>query len=362
MKRQVRQFRDRAINSLILGIEAFNRPYERGRVEAVLIWLNHAFEMLLKAAIVDRRGSVEDRATGESYTFQKCLNIAQSDLQLLRQDAAMSLSTMNDLRDCAMHNILQLSEQLLYTHAQSAVSRFDELLRAAFAEPLAGYLPDRVLPVSVNPPRDLELLMDSELDQIKQLLAPGRRRKASARARLRPIAIMERNTVRNPGQPGPRELSRLMKRLAEGDPWRQLFPGVAALVFGGAGEGTPLSLFITRRQDGGIPVRVVAEGEEPTAVIAERRVDLLQAYPYGLRDMAVSLEVTAPKLLALITGRGFQSSDRYFREFTIGKSRFKRYSQAALHDLRSILDRVDLDEVWREHQRSRALAARQQAS
>jgi hypothetical protein len=362
MKRQVRQFKERAINSLILGIEAFNRPYERGRVEAVLIWLNHAFEMLLKAAIVEQRGSVEDARTGQSYTFQKCLNIAQSDLGLLDEDAGMTLSIINDLRDCAMHNVVEVSEQLLYTHAQCAVSRFDELLRAAFGEPLAQHLPDRVLPVSVNPPHDLELLMDSELDQLKQLLAPGRRRKATARARLRPIAIMERNTIGRPGQPAHRELSRLMERLAGGEPWRRVFPGVAALVFGAEGEGTPFSLFITRRQEEGIPVRLVAEGEEPTAVIAERRVDLLETYPYGLRHMAVRLGVTEPKLLALITVRGFQSSDRYFREFTIGKSRFKRYSQAALHDLGSIIDRVDLDAVWHEYQRSRALAARQQAS
>ena len=36
----------------------FNRPWDRGRTEAVLILLDHSFEMLLKAAIRHRQGKI----------------------------------------------------------------------------------------------------------------------------------------------------------------------------------------------------------------------------------------------------------------------------------------------------------------
>ena len=54
VKRDVSELKKRAINSLVLGIELFNRPHDDGRAEGVLILLHHAFEMLLKAVIKDK--------------------------------------------------------------------------------------------------------------------------------------------------------------------------------------------------------------------------------------------------------------------------------------------------------------------
>jgi hypothetical protein len=47
---------EKATDSLLLGIEKFNCPFERGRVTSILIFLDHAFEMVLKAAILHRGG------------------------------------------------------------------------------------------------------------------------------------------------------------------------------------------------------------------------------------------------------------------------------------------------------------------
>lgn len=54
MKKEAKILLEKAVNSLILSVEHFNRPWDQGRVEAVLILLDHAFEMLLKAAILHR--------------------------------------------------------------------------------------------------------------------------------------------------------------------------------------------------------------------------------------------------------------------------------------------------------------------
>jgi len=43
-KRDVKELKQRAIHSLVLAIELFNRPHEDGRPEGTLILLHHAFE------------------------------------------------------------------------------------------------------------------------------------------------------------------------------------------------------------------------------------------------------------------------------------------------------------------------------
>ena len=57
----------KATDSLILAIEHFNRPIDRGRVSAVLILLDHAFEMLLKAAILHRGGRIREARKREPH-------------------------------------------------------------------------------------------------------------------------------------------------------------------------------------------------------------------------------------------------------------------------------------------------------
>ncbi len=56
MRREARHLFTRGVDSLVLAVEHFNRPHDRGRTETVLILADHAFEMLLKSAIIHRGG------------------------------------------------------------------------------------------------------------------------------------------------------------------------------------------------------------------------------------------------------------------------------------------------------------------
>jgi hypothetical protein len=50
MKKEARLLKSKAISSLLLSIDHFNRLSDVGRVESLLILMDHSFEMLLKAA------------------------------------------------------------------------------------------------------------------------------------------------------------------------------------------------------------------------------------------------------------------------------------------------------------------------
>ena len=61
MKKEVKLLVKKAVNSLILSIEHFNRPWDKGRPETVLILLDHSFELLLKGAILHKGGKIQKK-------------------------------------------------------------------------------------------------------------------------------------------------------------------------------------------------------------------------------------------------------------------------------------------------------------
>ena len=149
--------------------------------------MHHAFEMLLKAAIRDRTGTVFDKGGRYSYGCNKCLEIARNELSLISADESYTLSLLDNLRDNSMHFYQVISEDVLYIQSQAATTLFDDLLENAFGEKLGDQIPERVLPISSRPPMDLQVLFDSEFKQVDRLLEPGSRRGIQAAAQLRPI-------------------------------------------------------------------------------------------------------------------------------------------------------------------------------
>ena len=134
MKKEARLLLDKAVNSIVLSAEHFNRLSERGRIEAVLIFLDHGFEMFLKAAILHRGGKILERRAKQTIGFDHCVRkaLTEGDIQFLNEEQALTLQMINGFRDAAQHHLLDLSEQLLYTSTQAGVTLFRDLYRDVF--------------------------------------------------------------------------------------------------------------------------------------------------------------------------------------------------------------------------------------
>ena len=65
------------------------------------------------------------------------------------------------------------------------------MLQRVFDLKLTDFMPERVLPISSNPPKTLDNLMEIEFTNIKELVKYGKRRKLEAAAKLRSFAIVE---------------------------------------------------------------------------------------------------------------------------------------------------------------------------
>ena len=208
MKREAKFLLKKATDSLVLSIEHFNRPWDRGRVDTVLILLDHAFEMLVKAAIVHRGGMIQKPGESQTIGFDECLRKGLSDgrIKFLKEDQVLQLQALNNLRDAAQHYLIDLSEQHLYLHAQAGLTLFRDILRDVFVEGLNVQLPSRVLPLSTTPPTDLATVFELEIEEVRKLLKPGKRRRMEAITKLRGLAAVDGAVLGSPLQPKEKEL------------------------------------------------------------------------------------------------------------------------------------------------------------
>lgn len=354
MKREARLLLQKASDSLLLAVELFNRPSDRGRVSATLIQLDHAFEMLMKAAIVGRGGSIRDRRARETIGFDACVRKGLSDgsVKFLSPEQALTLQTINGLRDAAQHHLLDISEGQLYLHMQSGLTLFRDLLKKVFGQELSKHLPSRVLPVSVTPPTNLVALFDNEVTEIQKLLQPKRRRRIEAEARLKPLAILDATLRGEKGQPSAGDLRRLGKHIRADIDWHKLFAGVAAINVVSSGSGTDLALRISKKE--GIPIQIVPEGTPDAAVVAVKRVNDFDFFSLGAKGLAQKLGINMAKTIAIVDHLGLRKRSDCYKEFKIGKAIFKRYSPKAIETIQEALKTESADTIWERRKATKA--------
>lgn len=342
-KRDVKELKERAINSLVLAIELFNRPHENARSEATLILLHHSFEMLLKAIIKNKTGTVHAKDDKYSYGFDKCLEVAQSELKIISKDERATLSILDAHRDTAVHYYQDVSEDLLYLQCQAAVTLFDDTLSKSFGMKLADFIPERVLPISTRPPKDIQLLIDSEFTQIDNLLGTGSRKGLQAIARLRSIMALATASRDSAERVSEKELSQAIRRRRSGEEWKVIFPEIAQLRIETEGDGVPVSLRI--RKDG-YPIRIAADGED-ALIIRER--DWFDKYSLSITDIARKINKTVPKTRAYMFELNLWDDSDMYGEKRIQSQTYKRYTKKALDAFRVAVTQYSEEEMWEKH-------------
>ncbi|MFI4914890.1 MAG: DUF3644 domain-containing protein [Phycisphaerales bacterium JB060] len=347
MKKEAKLLLGKSLNSLTLAVQHFNSPFDTGRQEAVLILLDHACEMLLKAAIVHRGGRIRSSKNEHTFGYEKCVQVGRSDGQVkfLDDNQALTLQMLNSLRDAAQHHLVEVSEGQLYVHAQSTVTLMRDVLKDVFQQDLQDVLPRRALPLATSAPTDVVTLFDTEIKEVAKLLAPGKRKRTEARARLKPLAILNKALEGEKGEPTDRDLNALIKRVAGGSTWQDLFGGAAQLTTtSGSGDGPEIAMRITRKE--GVPIYQVPEGTPGAYPVAVRHVREQDRYSLSHTDLRKKLGLRFNQTTALIWYLGIKRDPALFKEIAVGKSTFPRYSEKALKAMKEAIDEHDLDEVW----------------
>lgn len=355
LKKNVGPLLARATESLTLAVELFNRPADTARAHGVLILLQHAFEMLLKAIILQRTGTIHDRDRRYTYGFDKCLTVTSDELMLLTKDERATLSILDAQRDQAAHYYLDISEDVLYVHAQSAVTLFDALIGRAFKRKLADALPSRVLPISTRPPRDLAVLLSSELAEVDRLLATGTRQGAQAAARLRAVLAFTVGSRDGAERVPETDIESAVALRRKNQAWAVILPEIAQLRLDTDGSGIPISMRIAKQAD--IAVRIGKPGEQTEGILLKQEIDPWSVFTLSRDDLAKKIGLTGPRTHALIFELELQADPECYRELRKKSQVFKGYSKRALDRLRAAKDELNLDEVW-NRQRGRLTSSK----
>lgn len=347
LKQNVTPLLDKSIESLTLAIELFNRPTEIARTHGVLILMQHSFEMLLKACILQKTGSIHDREQRYTYGFDRCLAVATEQLKVISSDERATLSILDAQRDQAAHYYVEMSEDILYVHAQSSVTLFNELIKKVFGMALSERLPSRILPVSTRPPRDLVTLFNNELAEVDRLLTSGKRQGAAAAAKLRTILAFTVGS-RDGGQRVPEtEISAAIALRRRKSEWDVILPEVAQLKLSTDGSGIPITMRISK--DAPIAVRIAKPGEAVTGTVIKQLIDQWDVFNMSRDDLAKKLTLTGPRTHALIYELNLQSDPECYKELQKKSQVFKGYSKKALDKLRQAQLELNIEEVWARH-------------
>lgn len=344
LRQEARELKRKALSSLRVAMTSFNSPDDDGRTTAVLLHLQHSFEMLLKAALTQNRFDVFDKKSGRSIGFEACIReCLQRATTKIEESEAGTLRAIDAMRDDEQHWFNFVSEPMLFVHARAAVTLFDDLLDRYFGEKLADHLPVRVLPISTDPPSDFHTLIDSEYSQVKKLLAPGRRARHEAQARIRTLLAMEAH-VSEHAEVSRNDVLRVEKGIAGGLDRDKVFPKLNTVAATVTGSGTTLTVRFSKQT--GAPVRYASEDESAAAV---REVDLSNKFHWSPGQLSDKLALTPPRCRALRLHLGIDADADCSHTFTFGTQKHPRYSDNAYVKLRDALKVVDMENVWQAH-------------
>ena len=308
-------------------VATFNGVDDSGRQTAVIRDLHHAFEMLLKAALSEKSVKLFDRKSGRSLGFEKCVRLSREHLGLSGHQVGL-LRAIDAVRDDEQHWLSELSEGLLYLHARAGVTLFDEILERTSRKRLGDYLPERVLPISTSPITEVEILVDQQYKQVKDLLRPGKRRRVEARSMLRGLLAMEGH-VSDDARVSERDVDRVERAVREGKPVEQVFPRLTNVAATYSGEGSAVQVQFTKRQ--GAPVQLVP-ADDPRETAAVREVDLQRKYHLSKSDLAEKVGLTRPKANALRQHLGIDEDEDYAHVFQFESQKHFRYSDNAVSE------------------------------
>lgn len=345
LRQDARALKKKALSSMRAGMTAFNSPHDDGRVTDVLLRLQHAFEMLLKASLVQGGKSGFDKKTGRSIGFEAAVRQCQQLTGLkITDEEAGTLRAIDAMRDQEQHWLTEVDEGLLYLHARASVTLFDDVLHKAFGERLADHLPLRVLPISVEPPQDFVTLVDREYANVAALLKPGRRARTTARAKLRALLAMESH-VDPDAQVSVTDVNRVEKGVKAGKTRDQVFPRLGEV--GAAVTGQGLEVQVRFVKQGGVPVRLVKDDAVDAAAI--RDVDLQKKYHRPPNDLARAVGISTARGTALRAHLGIDGDDDCRHVFLFGSQRHVRYSDNAFTRMRDAVASLDMNAVWAAH-------------
>lgn len=149
--REIEFLKEKSISSFLMAIEIINKPTLLYRTENFVFNMCNAWELLLKAQIVDQSGEMSiyyKKNKDRTITLQNCIDIIFSDFN---NPVKKNLELIQKLRNKATHFITPEYNELYVSFFQANIIYFVEHMKKIFSINLNDRLPANFLTIAANP-------------------------------------------------------------------------------------------------------------------------------------------------------------------------------------------------------------------
>lgn len=155
----VQKLIDKSIEAFSMGIEIYNKPSIKYRVEGFAIFICNAWELMLKAHMINKFGEksiyFKDK-TSRTITLHNCVaKIFTNDKDPLR----INLEKIIELRDTSTHFITEEYEMVYVPLFQSCILNFNDKIKQFHSIDMTDIIPQNFLTLSVS----MKALNESEI-------------------------------------------------------------------------------------------------------------------------------------------------------------------------------------------------------
>lgn len=144
------QLIEKSVEAFTLAIELYNRPSVKYRVEGFAFFICNAWELMLKARLIDRRGigSIYYKDSPErTKTLEACADLVFTNT---KDPLSKNLKAISKLRNTGTHFIVEEYEQIYVSLFQACVSNYDDKMFEFHGVRISDHLPKHFLMLSMS--------------------------------------------------------------------------------------------------------------------------------------------------------------------------------------------------------------------
>lgn len=312
-RREYLIYLDKAKEAALAAIDSFNGVNQPYRVEATLLLLANAWELLAKAILIQKKESIKQGKRGDTISAEKAVHKLLSK-KLIEKNEAEIVQQIVSLRNAAAHQYLpeipeEISHHLLYFSSKF----FRNVVKRIF--PSHGKSLDRnYLSITFTD-------MTTYADKVQKLVSRVKKSKNDKRL----VWLLER------GIDFDGNLYKTEKQFeAKFKGKKKILPYLAIGEFIKTSDMVRIvPVEAPKNYTADITLRK-GKATDPTLPVIVKKTDIEEDYPYLTKELAKELGVSVNKLVSIAAKKKMKGDPKYHQELRTSKnSCVHRYSEAA---------------------------------
>jgi len=312
-RREYLIYLDKAKEAALASVDSFNRVNQPYRVEATLLLLANAWELLAKAILVQAKESITQGQRGDSISAEKAIHKLQS-LKKVEKHEAELVQQIVSLRNAAAHQYLpdmpeEVSHHLLYFSSKF----FREVIKRSFPSH-AKDLDKNYLSITFTD-------MTTYADKVQRMVS--RVKKSENDKRL--IWLLNRG-IEFDGKLYSTEKQFEAKYRGK----KKIMPYLAISDFVKTSDMVRIvPVEAPKNYTADVNLRK-GKATDPTLPVVVTKTDIDKDYPYLTKELAAQLGTTVNRLVAIAKDKSMKGDEKYHQELRTSKTgSVHRYSEAA---------------------------------